>query len=444
MSWAMYLRPSTVESPSAEQGHEPPRHRFPAAAPGYARRMLDVALLRTQFPALSRQQDGSPVVYADGPGGTQTPQSVIDAMTGVLRDGVSNLGGPFVSSRSAAHIVHQARRAAADLVNAAQPQEISFGQNMTSITLSVSRALARTWSPGDEIICTRLDHDANVSTWIEAAREAGATVRLVGFDPAGGTLDPGRLAAAVTDRTRLVAVTHASNAVGTVVDVAAVAAIAREAGALSFVDAVHFAPHGRLDVAAIGCDFLVASAYKFFGPHTGLLYARLEHSATIDAVRIRAAPAEPPGKWESGTQSFESLAGVTAAVDYLASLGESDDRRIALGEAMGRVTAYERTLSSVFLDGVAQIDGVHLFGIDGVEGRTPTFALSVGGVTPHEVAASLGKRGIFVWDGHYCALEVMRSLGVLDDGGLVRIGFVHYNTVAEVERVLGALDEVAG
>ncbi|HSF87593.1 MAG TPA: cysteine desulfurase-like protein [Acidimicrobiia bacterium] len=402
--------------------------------------MLDVAFIRQRFPALARTENGRPVVYADGPGGTQVPESVIEAMSGVLAAGVSNLGGPFAASREAVRITHSARRAVADLLNAARPEEISFGQNMTSLTLALGRALARTWAAGDEIICTRLDHDANVSSWMQAAGEAGAFVRLVDFDAGSGRLDPAVVAEAVTDRTRLIAVTHASNAIGTVVDVTAVAQIAREAGALSFVDAVHYTPHGAVDVAAIGCDFLAASAYKFFGPHTGVLYARLEQSAALDAVKIRPAPTEPPGKWESGTQSFESVAGVTAAVDYLASLGDGENRRAALATAMHRTAAYELTLSARFLEGIRTMDHVRLYGIDAASGRTPTFAIAVDGHTPREVAVALGRDGIYVWDGHYYALEVMRHLGVLDSGGLVRIGFVHYNTEGDVDRVLEALE----
>lgn len=401
--------------------------------------MLDTSAVRSRFPALSRTLDGLPVVYADGPGGTQVPDQVIAAMSGYLSRGGSNLGGPFVTSEETMAVVADARTAGADLFGAARPDEIVFGQNMTSLTLALGRALARTWRPGDEIVCTTLDHDANVSSWMQAAGEAGAAVRLVDFDRETGRLDPGAVAAALTDRTRLVAVTHASNAIGTVVDVAAVAEAAGAAGALTFVDAVHYAPHGAIDVARIGCDFLAASAYKFFGPHTGLLYGRAERLAAIDAVRIRPAPGEPPGKWESGTQSFESLAGVTAAVDYLASLGEGTDRRSALVSAMERIGEHEAALSARFLEGVSSVPEVTVHGVAGVLGRTPTFAVAVEGRSARSVAEELGCDGIFVWDGHYYALEVMRRLGVLDTGGLVRIGFVHYSTLDEVDRVVEAL-----
>ncbi len=405
--------------------------------------MLDVDAIRRQFPALQRRLDGRPVVYADGPGGTQVPETVIVAMSRALRDGVSNIGGPFAASRDAAGIVREARRAAVDLFGAASPNEIVFGQNMTSLTLALGRALSRTWGAGDEIVCTKLDHDANVSSWMQAAQAAEATVKLVDFDRETGLLDPRAVGEAITDRTRLVCVTHASNAIGSIVDVAAVARVAHEVGALLFVDAVHFAPHGSIDVRSIGCDFIAASAYKFFGPHTGVMYGREELLAGIDAVKIRPAPSEPPGKWESGTQSFESLAGVTAAIDYLAGLGEGDDRRTRLIDAMRLATAHEAVLSQRFLDGVARIEGVRVYGTTDVSQRTPTFAVDIAGVAPREAARRLGEAGIFVWDGHYYALEVMRHLGVLDSGGLVRIGFVHYTTPDEVDRVLEMLERIS-
>ena len=403
---------------------------------------FDVATARAQFPALTRLVAGRPAVYADGPGGTQVARPVIDAMAGFMMRGGSNLGGPFATSVETAEIVAGARSAMADLFGAASPDEIVFGQNMTSLTLSLGRALARTWVDGDEIVVTRLDHDANVSSWMQAASEAGALVRHVDFDPATGTLDPAAFDSVLSARTRLVAVTHASNAIGTVVDVAAVVERAHEAGALVFVDAVHYTPHGPVDVGATDCDFLAASAYKFFGPHTGVLYGKRDLLATLDAVKIRPAPSDPPGKWENGTQSFESLAGVAAAVDYLVQFGEGASRRQRLVAAMETTRAYETGLSRRFLAGVAGLDHVRVYGIPGSAGRTPTFAVDVAGVPPAEVARRLGAQGIFVWHGHYYALEVMAHFGVLDKGGLVRIGFVHYNTLDEVDRVVGALAEL--
>ena len=405
--------------------------------------MLDIAAIRSQFPALARTVHGRPAIYADGPGGTQVPQRVIDAMSGFLASGGSNLGGPFVTSEETGAVVDAARLAVADLFHA-DPDEISFGQNMTSLTLAFGRALARTWAPGDEVICTRLDHDANVSSWMQAARDAGATVRLVDFDVETGRLDPAAVAAAINERTRLVAVTHASNAIGTIVDVSAVVEAAHDAGVMVFVDAVHYTPHGVVDVAATGCDFLTASAYKFFGPHTGALYGRREVMETLEPVKIRPAPDFGPGKWESGTQSFESLAGVTAAVDYLASLGTGTTRREQLVTAMTGIAHYEHGLSQRFLAGVAEISGVTVHGVAGAEGRTPTFAVDVAGQSARRVAEHLGSAGVFVWDGHYYALEVMRHLGVLTTGGLVRIGFAHYNTEDEVDQVVDLLAGLVG
>jgi cysteine desulfurase family protein (TIGR01976 family) len=269
-------------------------------------------------------------------------------------------------------------------------------------------------------------------------------VRKVDFDAnAGCSLDPAAVAAVLGPKTRLVAVTHASNAVGTIVDVAAVTAAAREVGALVYVDAVHYTPHGSVDVQATGCDFLAASSYKFFGPHTGVLYGRYELVDQLEAVKIRPAPDEPPGKWETGTQSFESLAGVAAAVDYLAELGTGANRRAALRSTMGSTQQYEEGLSRRFLDGIAGVEGVTLYGQTGPTGRTPTFAVAVAGLSADEVAERLGEKGIFVWAGHYYALEVMSSLGVLDSGGLVRIGFVHYSLPEEVDIVVEGLARLA-
>lgn len=405
--------------------------------------MSDFAAVRARFPALGRRVDGRPAVYLDGPGGTQVPEQVIAAISGYLRAGGSNHDGPFVTSHYSDQVTEDARGAMADVFNASGSDEIAFGQNMTSLTLSVSRAISRTWEAGDEVVVTRLDHDANVWPWVIAARDRDVTVRYADFDPATGVLSPDAVRDLITDRTRLVAVTHASNALGSIVDVAGVARAAHEAGALVYVDAVHYTPHGSVDVQALNADFLVASVYKFFGPHTGVLYGKRRWLESIDAVKIRPAPEDPPGKWETGTQSFESLAGVTAAVDYLASLGTGATRRESLASAMGAITDYESGLSARFLAGVAETPGVELHGVPAPDGRTPTFAVSVAGVPPDEVAARLGAIGIFVWSGHYYAVEVMTRLGVIDDGGLVRIGFVHYTTPAEVDLVVDALAAIA-
>ncbi|MCC6604095.1 MAG: cysteine desulfurase-like protein [Anaerolineae bacterium] len=404
---------------------------------------FDPMPLRAQFPALQLEVGGKTAVFLDGPGGTQVPHSVIDAMSGYLRHGGSNAGGPFFTSRYTDDVTHAARLAMMDLYNARRPEEIVFGQNMTSLNFSLSRALARTWQPGDEIIVTRLDHDANISPWLLAAEDRGVTVRWLDFDPTDCTLRLDTLPELLNDKTRLLALTYASNAVGSISDVRRAAQLAHAAEALLLIDSVHFAPHGLIDVQALDCDFLISSAYKYFGPHTGILYGKYELLDGLLAYKVRPAPGKPAGKWETGTQSFESLAGVTAAVNYLATLGgETGTRRERLVRAMQHTKAYEMSLSQRFLRGAAQVPGLRVFGITDVERldeRTPTFAVSLDGIAPEVVATRLGEQGIFVWHGHYYAVAVMERLGLLAQGGLVRIGFVHYNTAAEVDQVLAAL-----
>lgn len=399
--------------------------------------------LRAQFPALQLEVNGETAVYLDGPGGTQVPQSVIDAMSGYLRHGGSNSGGPFLTSHYTDDITNAARAAVMDFYNARRPDEIVFGQNMTSLNFSLSRALARTWQPGDEIIVTRLDHDANISPWLLAAQDSGVVVRWLDFDPTDCTLRLDILPDLLNEKTRLLAITYASNAVGSISDVKRAAELAHAAGALVLVDSVHFGPHGLIDVQAINCDFLISSSYKYFGPHTGILYGKYELLDNLMAYKVRPAPAKPAGKWETGTQSFESLAGVTSAVDYLAAIGgEAGSRRERLVQAMQRIKMYEMSLSQRFLVGATQVAGLRVYGITDVERlaeRTPTFAVSLEGMSAEAVATRLGEQGIFVWHGHYYAVAVMERLGMLEQGGLVRIGFVHYNTMAEVDRVIIAL-----
>jgi cysteine desulfurase family protein (TIGR01976 family) len=402
---------------------------------------LDVEAIRARFPALGRLEGTGPAAYLDGPGGTQVPQQVIDAMAEVLRDGVSNVGGGFGSSDYADTITTEARQAMADLYNA-EPNEISFGQNMTSITFAVSRALASTWKEGDAIVVTSLDHDANFTPWVRAANDAGVEVRIAEFDPATGELDPAAVGDLLDEKVRLVATCVASNALGTVVDVESVVSLAHESGALVFLDAVHAGPHRLLDVQAYDCDFLVASSYKFFGPHTGILYGKLDRLAGLDAYKVRPAPSDPPGKLETGTQSFESMAGVTAAVDYLAGLAGDlgGSRRERLEHAYSLINDYEQSLSEQFIEGLASIPGARVYGVPTADHRrVATFAIGVEGHSPDDVAAHLARAGLYVWSGHYYAVNAMDRLGVLEGGGLVRIGFVHYNTADEMDRVLGAL-----
>lgn len=407
---------------------------------------LDPVPLRAQFPALQQVVNGQTAVYLDGPGGTQTPQSVIDAIGQALTLGISNQGGPFLTSARTDAIVQAARAAIADLYNARNPEEIVFGQNMTSLTFAISRAIAQTWQPGDEIIVTRLDHDANISPWLLAAADRGVTVRWLDFDPTDCTLRLDTLPDLLSARTRLLAISFASNAVGTITDVRRAVQMAHAAGAQVYVDAVHYAPHDLIDVQALDCDFLAASVYKFFGGHVGALYGRYELLEALPAYKVRPAPAKPAGKWETGTQSFESLAGVTAAVNYLAAIGgAAETRRQQLVQAMARIKAYEMGLSDYFLRRATAVAGLKVYGITDVERlaeRTPTFAISLAGYTPEEVATRLGAQGIYVWHGHYYAVAVMERLGLLDKGGLVRIGFVHYNTHTEADHVLAALAQL--
>ena len=408
---------------------------------------IDPIVLREQFPALRRTINGQPAVFLDGPGGTQAPERVIEAMTGYLRSGSSNHGGPFQTSRETDAATDAAREAMRDMLNANRAEEIVFGQNMTSLTFSISRAIAQEWQPGDEIVLTRIDHDGNVSPWLRAAEDRGVTVRRLDFRPENCTLAIDTLPGLLNEKTRLVAVNYASNAVGTINDVAKVVEMAHAVGALVYVDAVHFAPHDVVDVQALDCDFLACSVYKFFGPHTGVLYGKYEHLDRLNAYRVRPAGDIPPGKWETGTQSFESLSGVTAAIDYLASLGGQDGpRRERIVHGMKAIKQYEATLSERFLRAATRVPGIRVYGItdpEELERRTPTFAISLAGFSPEYVATYLGDRGFFVWHGHYYAVEVMARLELLESGGLVRIGFTHYNTYEELDRLIDVLIELA-
>ncbi len=393
--------------------------------------MLDVEALRAEFPALAGRQ-----VYLDGPAGTQVPNPVIRAITEALRSSMSNVGGQFASSRTSESVVAWAREAGADFVNGAA-DEIVFGQNMTSLTFAFSRALAETWNEGDRIILSAIDHDANITPWVRAAASKGVLIDFVDFDRESTALDLDQLESLIDERTRLVAVTACSNAFGTTVDVGRVARAAKSVGALTYVDAVHLAPHRRIDVEAIGCDFLVCSSYKFFGPHLGIMWAKAEHLERLPAFKVRPAPDRGPARWETGTPPFELLAGFTAAVDYLASLGWGADRRGALNAAFTEIGSYEAGLGTRFLAGLPA--GVTVVGQPTMEGRVPTFAVDVDSLSATEVARQLGEVGIAIWSGNYYAVEPMARLGLLDRGGLTRIGFVHVSTPAEVDAALGAL-----
>ena len=405
---------------------------------------------RRQFPALSRRIGDLPAVYLDGPAGTQVPQRVIDAIGNYLAHTNANHGGLFPTGRESDQLLDEVHRAAADFLGTDDPDTVYFGQNMTSLTFAISRAIARNWRPGDEVIVTKLDHDANVSPWVLAAKDAGATVKFIELDRTDCTLRLDQFRAAIGPKTKLVAVGVASNATGGVNPVRDIASWAHQAGALVFLDAVHYAPHRLIDVQALGCDFLACSAYKFFGPHTGLLWGRRDLLEQLTAYKVRPAPDSLPGKWMTGTQSHESLAGVLAAIDYLADIGrmvagnDGLDRRAALREAFSAIEQYERFLCERLLHGLAQIGEIKVWGITDVsrlEQRVATVSLTHDRYTSAELAERLGRQGIFSWHGNYYALELSEALGH-EPAGKLRVGLVHYNTAGEVDRLLRALEEV--
>jgi cysteine desulfurase family protein (TIGR01976 family) len=408
---------------------------------------LDVEAVRERFPALARPgPDGAPFVWADAPGGSQVPAEVIDAVAGRMRAGASNTHGAFPVSREIDALIEEAHAAGADLLGA-DADEIVFGQNATSILQHLARSFARTIGPGDEVVVTRLDHDANVRPWVLAARDAGATVRWVDIRPDDVTLDLDSLDAALSERTRLVACTLASNAVGTIPPFGDVVSRAKGVGALVALDGVHFTQHRLPDLHGWGADIVASSPYKFFGPHQGMVAVRRAVLQTWEPYKLRPVEDEDPGRWETGTQNHEALAGTLAAIEYLASLGGPDGtRRERLVRGFAAIGAHETALVARFLDGVGEIAGLALWGITDPARRgerTPTFAVRVGEEDPLATSAALADRGIFTWDGHYYAIEVFERLGLLESGGAVRIGFCHYTTPAEVDRVLQALADIA-
>ncbi|HEU4631603.1 MAG TPA: cysteine desulfurase-like protein [Gemmatimonadaceae bacterium] len=397
--------------------------------------------LRSHFPALERVHAGHPVAYFDGPGGTQVPRAVVEAMADYLYHHNANTHWEYPSSAETDRLIEGARQALADFLGA-DAGEIAFGANMTTITLHVARALVRGWEPGDEIVVTELDHRANVDPWLEAARDRGLVVRMARVDTATGTLDWEHLRSKLSSRTRLVAVGAASNALGTVTDVAAVAELARSAGALSYVDAVHYAPHHLVDVRAIGCDFLACSAYKFYGPHVGVLYGRRALLESLDVPKLAPAPDEAPERLETGTQSHEGMVGAAAAVDFLAGLGEGEDRRAALAGAYAALHAHGQALVTRLWEGLAATDGVTLYGPPPDRPRTPTVSFVVRGLGADEVTRRLAARGVWVSHGDFYASTVVARLGHADDGGLVRAGCACYTTEEEVERLVAGVREI--
>lgn len=413
--------------------------------------MLDVVAIRRQFPALQETYDGRPAIFFDNPGGTQVVRPVIDAMVDYLTRRNANTHGLFETSRRTDDVIVAARQAAADLLGAT-PQEIVFGNNMTSLTFHLSRSLGRALRPGDEIIVTRLDHDANVAPWVALARDLGASLQTVNVDLETCTLDMDHLRELISSRTKLVAVGYASNLSGSINDVQTIVQWAKEAGALTFVDAVQYAPHGLIDVKALDCDFLACSAYKFFGPHVGILYGKAEHLARLEAYRVRPAGNEAPDKWETGTKNHEGLAGVTAAIDYLAELGAvyggasfTAPRREKLIAAWKQIRDYELMLTERMLTGLQASSRIRVYGLTergDWPRRVPTFSIRKEGTTPQQLAQALADANIFAWDGNFYALGLSEALGVEESGGLLRLGLVHYNTLDEIDECLRVLEGI--
>ena len=409
----------------------------PSQHPGAA----GIAEIRSHFPALDRRHLGHPVAYFDGPGGTQVPREVVQAMSDYLLHHNANTHWAYPTSIETDAIIEGAREALADFVNAS-PAEIAFGQNMTSLTFHLGRALGREWGEGDEIVVTELDHRANVDPWKALERERGLTVRMARADTGTGTVDLDHLASLVGAKTRLVAVGAASNALGTVTDVAGVCRMAREAGALSFVDAVHFAPHSLVDVQAIGCDFLACSAYKFYGPHAGILYGRRSLLERIDVPKLEPSPDTAPERFETGTQSHESIAGSAAAVDFLAALAAGPTRRARLERSFAEFHARKRELFARLWEGLGSIRGVTRFGPPAAGARTPTAAFTVRGMDSERVVTHLAERGIFASHGDFYASTIVAKLG-LAEAGLVRAGCAIYTTPDEIDRLLEGVATIA-
>jgi len=414
---------------------------------------LDINQIRAQYPALD-----TPAIFLDNPAGTQIAQQSLARIQSYLLETNANHNAAFATSRASDELIDQARGAAADFLGAARPEEIVFGPNMTSLTFNLSRSLARWLNPGDTIVVTRLDHDANIQPWVLVAEDRGCVIRWVDFHPENGTLDMDDLQVALEERPRLVAVGYASNALGTINPVEKITEMAHQAGALIYIDAVQYAPHGPIDVQQLGCDFLVCSAYKFFGPHVGLLYGRYDLLDELTAYRLRPAPADPPGKFETGTGNFEGYAGVLGALEYLEWVGGTfgegyadkygekfSGRKLRLKQAMSAIRAYEYELSRALLDVLEETPGVTIYGLRNIrrlEERVPTFAFTLKDRHPRWVARMLDKSNIYVWDGNYYALAVTERLGLEGSGGMVRVGPVHYNTVEEIHRFGEALGRI--
>ena len=423
---------------------------------------LDLSPYRAYFPSLSQEINGQQAVYFDNPGGTQVALQVIDAVTDYYRTANANTGGAFLTSRRTDEMIASARRAMADFLHASSPNEIVFGPNMTTLTFAFSRAIGKTLRAGDEIVVTVLDHDANVAPWL-ALQEHGVVIRTVDVHPEDITLDMKDMRSKINERTKLVAVGYASNAAGTINDVTTIISWAHEVGALTWIDAVQFAPHGPIDVQRLDADFLVCSSYKFFGPHLGILYGKAEHLASFPVYKVRPASDLAPDRWETGTQNHEGLAGLIGVIDYLAMVGREQSARYHaafrdaegtslysgrqrdLKVAMQAIMEYERGLSAYLLAGLREIHGMHIYGITNpaqLDQRVPTVICTIDGHTPRELAELLASHAIFAWDGNYYALGIMERMGLEERGGALRLGMAHYNTTGEIDRVLACLERL--
>jgi cysteine desulfurase family protein (TIGR01976 family) len=431
---------------------------------------LDLTSIRAQFPSLAQTVNGHPAAFLDGPGGTQVPQRVIDAISNYLRRDNANTGGAYATSRHTDAMIAEARSAMADFLHCAA-DEVAFGPNMTTLTYAMSRAIGRELKPGDEIIVTRLDHDANVSPWLQMAEDRGVTVRWAEIHDEDCTLDMADLASKINSNTKLVAAGYASNAVGTINPVKEIVRLAHAAGALAYIDAVHYSPHGLIDVATLDCDFLVCSTYKFFGPHMGVLFGKREHLQRLRPYKVRPNTNAIPNCWEWGTLNHEGIAGIAACVEYIADLGRhavgnnhvgtaapgrpssearaaaTTTRRAAVEAAYQAIHEHERGLLERMMAGLKKIPNLKIYGITDparFHERCATLAVRTPSQTPLELATKLGERGLFTWDGNYYALNLTEHLDVEKSGGFLRIGLVHYNTVDEVDRLLAALAEIVG
>jgi cysteine desulfurase family protein (TIGR01976 family) len=416
---------------------------------------LDLKAIRQQFPSLDR-----PAVFLDNPAGTQISQHSLDRINKYLLECNANHEGMFETSRKSDEVLHEAHTAMADFLNAKRPEEIIFGNNMTTLTLHISRSLARNFNAGDEIVVTRLDHDGNISPWMLAAEDKDCKLTWVDFDVEDGTLKVDEFEKALARKPKLVAFGYASNALGTINPVRKLTKMAKDAGAIVYVDAVQYAPHGPIDVQDVGCDFLVCSSYKFYGPHAGILYGRYDLLDELKAYKVRPASNELPYKFETGTQNHEGIAGVLGALEYFEWLGNQfgekqaeawkeagfSGRRLVYKQAMSAVRAYEFELSRALIETIQSVPGTRIYGLTDMkrlDERVPTVSFTLEGKHPKDIANKLGDEGFYVWDGHYYALAVVERLGLLEQGGMVRVGPTHYNTLDEIARFGEALKKIA-